>query len=135
VSQDVRTYDLDEANRALPAVRRLVERIVEISAALPDLEDRARIARYQASRPDSVPGPDDDLDASEAALEAAERDLARAAMSIQQMGVVLKDARSGLVDFLSLRDGELIELCWKLGEERVDHWHRIGEGYPGRKPV
>jgi hypothetical protein len=132
VSHEVRTYDLDEANRALPAVRRLVERIVEISAALPDLEDRARIARYQASRPDAGPGAGD-VDASDATLEAAERDLARAAIALQDMGVVLKDPRSGLVDFMSLRDGELVELCWKLGEDRIDHWHRIGEGFAGRK--
>lgn len=132
MSHEVRTYDLDEANRALPAVRRLVERIVEISAALPDLEDRARIARYQASRPDSAPGAND-LDASEVALDAAHRDLAQAAIALQDMGVVLKDPRSGLVDFMSLRDGELVELCWKLGEDHVDHWHRIGEGFAGRK--
>jgi hypothetical protein len=32
-------------------------------------------------------------------------------------------------------DGEVVELCWKLGEERVGYWHRIGEGYRGRKPL
>ena len=48
---------------------------------------------------------------------------------------VLKHPVEGLVDFYSYRDGELVELCWKLGEDRVAHWHRIGEGFPGRKPL
>ena len=32
-------------------------------------------------------------------------------------------------------DDEEIELCWHLGEEAVAFWHRIGEGYAGRKPI
>jgi len=48
---------------------------------------------------------------------------------------MLKDARTGLVDFLSWREGELIELCWRLGEDQVAHWHRIGEGFSGRRPL
>jgi len=51
------------------------------------------------------------------------------------MGIQLKGPLEGLIDFPSYRDGELIELCWKLGEERVEHWHRIGEGYGGRKKL
>jgi len=34
-----------------------------------------------------------------------------------------------------LRDGEIVELCWHAGEERVEYWHRIGEGYAGRKAI
>ena len=55
--------------------------------------------------------------------------------ALDEMGIVLKHPVEGLVDFYSYRDGELVELCWKLGEDRVAHWHRIGEGYAGRKPL
>ena len=48
---------------------------------------------------------------------------------------MLKDPQMGLIDFPTLRDGELVELCWKLGEEKIGHWHRIGEGFAGRKPL
>jgi hypothetical protein len=51
------------------------------------------------------------------------------------MDVTLKDASTGLVDFLGERDGEVVELCWRLGEESVSNWHRIGDGYPGRQPL
>ena len=33
------------------------------------------------------------------------------------------------------RTGELVELCWKLGEDAVGSWHRIGEGFAGRRPL
>jgi hypothetical protein len=86
-------------------------------------------------REGATPSEGERFDESTAALRAAEDDLVQALGGLHQMGVELKDPRSGLVDFLSYRDGELVELCWKLGEDRVAHWHRIGEGYPGRKPV
>jgi hypothetical protein len=72
---------------------------------------------------------------SATALRGAEEDLVAAVTALHEMGVELKDSRTGLVDFLSYRDGELVELCWQLGEDRVAHWHHIGEGFRGRKPV
>ncbi len=135
MSRDVRTYGVEEANQALAQVRPLVERIVAASEKLPDLEDQVRISRYRVSRPD--PAHDDRvrLEGLEQELSKTERELAAAAIALQEMGVQLKDARTGLVDFLTQREGELVELCWRLGEDRVGHWHRIGEGFAGRKPL
>lgn len=132
-------YGVEEANRVLPAVRRLVQRISDLSAALPELEDGVRIARYRSRRPEAEPEARGEARVEEqrrqAAFEGAQRDLVTALAALQQMGVVLKDARGGLVDFYSERDGEVVELCWKLGEERVEHWHRIGEGFAGRRRI
>ena len=135
MSPDTRTYDVVEANRVLPEVRRLVRQIVEVAASLPDLEDQLRIARYRAARPDATGDEREDVEVKEDALAGAERDLGAAVIRLEDMGVRLKDPRVGLVDFLWEREGEMVELCWKLGEERVAHWHRIGEGFAGRKPV
>ena len=130
-----RTYRLHEANRVLPEVRRLVGQIVELSGQLDELTDQVRIAEYRMRRESAVPSDRERFEESAAALGAAEDDLVAALTGLRQMGVELKDPRTGLVDFLSYRDGELVELCWQLGEDRVAHWHHIGEGFPGRKPV
>jgi hypothetical protein len=130
-----RTYRLHEANRALPEVRRLVGQIVELSGQLDELTDLVRIAEYRMRRPGATPSDAERFEESTGTLRATENDLVTAMRGLSEMGVQLKDPRSGLVDFLSYRDGELVELCWKLGEDRVGHWHRIGEGFRGRKPV
>jgi hypothetical protein len=39
------------------------------------------------------------------------------------------------VDFYSLREDRPIFLCWKLGEDRITHWHEIDAGYSGRQPI
>jgi hypothetical protein len=54
---------------------------------------------------------------------------------IQETGCVVKDLDEGLVDFPSLIEGEEVYLCWKLGEEHIDFWHGVDEGFSGRKPL
>lgn len=130
-----RTYELAEANAVLPRVRELVERIVELGNLLPDLEDAVRIAQYRRARADDPAALDPEHDRHTEALREAELELAGALTALEAMGVQLKDMRLGLIDFLSYREGELVELCWKLGEDRVAFWHRMGEGFAGRRPV
>ena len=47
----------------------------------------------------------------------------------------LKDPMTGLIDFYTWVDGELAFLCWQHGEDSIEYWHGIEEGYRGRKPV
>ena len=119
----------------LPRVRRLVGQIAELSVQLPELQDQLHIAEYRMRRPGSGSTETDRYEQAAAALRVTEEDLAGAALALDEMGIVLKHPVEGLVDFYSYRNGELVELCWKLGEDRVTHWHRIGEGFPGRKPL
>lgn len=130
-----RTYEVGEANRLLPQVRRLVGQIVELSTQLPELQDQVRIAEYRKQRVTATAADSDRFEQAATALRGAEDDLVAAMQALERLGVQLKDPRIGLVDFLSYRNGELIELCWQLGEDQVAHWHRIGEGYAGRRPI
>ena len=54
---------------------------------------------------------------------------------IQQSGCVVKDLDEGVIDFPSLKAGEEVCLCWKLGEKHIEHWHGLDEGFAGRKPL
>ena len=54
---------------------------------------------------------------------------------IQELGVLVKDLDSGLIDFPALRAGEEVYLCWKLGEEKIEWWHRIEDGFAGRQRI
>ena len=130
-----RTYTVEEANAALPAVRGHVERIVECYNRLPELQENARVADYKTSRPAAGPETELAYEKARRAMHDAEMELAEAALRLERIGVSLKDAQTGLIDFYAYREGELIELCWQLGEPEVGHWHRIGEGFAGRRPL
>jgi hypothetical protein len=129
-----RTFTPDEANAALDEVRPLVERLVDARADL--LAAQARQAEVAARVGGNGGGFEPRLAASLAtALADAETALREALESLDELGVVVKDLDAGLVDFPSERDGELVLLCWQLGEERVAWWHTLEAGFAGRQPL
>lgn len=134
-SMAARTFSVDEANKLLPDVRRLVERIVDIVPQLPELHEAVKIAELKFRRPTAGEAEQEALAATVAALRSAEMSVAVALRSLEEMEVRLKDPRTGLIDFPAYRDGEMVELCWRLGEPTVANWHHVGEGFIGRRPL
>ncbi len=70
----------------------------------------------------------------------ARRDTSAVAMKdalerIARLGAMVKDLDIGLIDFLSIFEGQEVCLCWKLGEDRIRFWHGVSEGFRGRKPI
>jgi hypothetical protein len=131
--QRLRTYTIEEANRELPRVRPIVAQIAELSALRPDLEEQLKMAEYAMQRPSANGDDRERAQQARDAVHGAEEELLKAVLNLNSMGIQLKGPLEGLIDFPSYREGELVELCWKLGEARVEHWHRIGEGFGGRK--
>jgi hypothetical protein len=68
-------------------------------------------------------------------VELSARTLRAGVEEIQGLGGVIKDLALGLVDFPHLREGRVVNLCWRYGEQRITHWHGLDEGYAARKPL
>ena len=66
-------------------------------------------------------------------LDAGVKRAQAAVDAIQALGGVPKGVEEGLVDFPHLRDGRVVNLCWKYGETRIEWWHGMDEGYASRK--
>jgi hypothetical protein len=71
----------------------------------------------------------------QAEIEREAGEIARCIDRIQELGVLVKDLDSGLVDFPALREGLEVLLCWKLGEDEIRYWHGLEEGFAGRKEL
>lgn len=130
----MRTFTLEEANALLAEVAPLAERMVERKRALDEAEARreALLVRIGGNGGDLTPS-----DVAEAATRVSE---AAAALSelveaIQARGVQVKDLDRGLLDFPTRREGEVVLLCWHVGEEEIAFWHGADEGFAGRKPL
>ncbi len=54
---------------------------------------------------------------------------------LERHGCILKDIEEGLVDFPHRFEGRDVFLCWKLGEDRIRHWHELDGGYTGRQHI
>ena len=53
------------------------------------------------------------------------------------MGCYYKDwnFQIGLVDFPALVDDEVVFLCWRSDESELRYYHRLEEGFAGRRPL
>jgi len=121
-----RLFTREEANLLLPRLRPLLERAREVSAVLGDRERQKRLRSVTVGN-----------GGGEAAREMmAEGDeLSRLVAEIRDLGVVVRDPSTGLVDFPAERDGEPVFLCWRMDEDEVAHWHDRDSGFAGRQPI
>jgi len=130
----MRHFTAEEANAALADVRPLVERMVERRRAHAQaLERQEELEGRIRGNGGGIP-PATLADAA-AEIERLERELARIVDEIGEHGAQVKDLDEGLIDFPALRRGETVLLCWKLGEDEIRWWHRVEDGFPGRRPL
>ncbi len=54
---------------------------------------------------------------------------------IDAIGVRVQDLEEGLLDFPCLLDGNVVMLCWKIGEPTITHWHAADESAEARQPL
>lgn len=125
-----RLFTVDDADRALVAVRPLVERIVANKRRMTELMDRVGPIHGLSSGETRA-----DLEHTLQLLEELARELKSLIGEVEQLGAVVKDIDEGQVDFPAVLSGQPIYLSWQLGEERVTFYHRIEDGVAGRLPL
>ena len=120
-------FTVEEANALLPTLQEILEDVSRYRDAIrersPELEP---IVRAAATNGGGASGSEYGVDAYNLYLS-IER--------IRELGVVLKDLDTGLLDFPHEREGRVVFLCWHPPEERVEYWHELEAGYQGRQPL
>jgi hypothetical protein len=108
-----RLFTRREAESALPLVRQIVNDVLATAGKI----------REMAQDDGDLPGFQTELDENLQELES--------------MGCFFKDWNFsiGLVDFPSEMNGETVFLCWRSDEKELAWYHRIEDGYQGRKPL
>ena len=129
-----RLFTPEEANAALGEVRPLVEQLVSHRRKLSEAQSlqTALITRIAGNGGDMAPS---DLREAQEAIEREADAITKTAEKLTELGVQIKSLEEGLIDFPALRNGEVVLLCWKLGEDEIGYWHGADEGFAGRKPL
>jgi hypothetical protein len=129
---DFKLFTLEEAERTLPLVTRIVHDLTVEYPAWREAVGRFEIltggARADWGETQEL------IEARDAVSAHAER-INRYLQELEAVGCVFKGFEAGLVDFYSLREDRPIFLCWRLGEERITHWHEVESGFAGRQPI
>ncbi|MDH3442662.1 MAG: DUF2203 domain-containing protein [Deltaproteobacteria bacterium] len=130
-SQFSRLFTVEEANALLPELRPLLESVLE---SIRRLKGKSEVViRNQRLDPDA-PNLMDRLreDADIARL------LHQIKLGIDEIhghGCICKGVEQGLIDFPCMLGPEVVFLCWQLGEPTISYWHRIEDGFAGRRAL
>jgi len=130
-----RTFTLDEAQSLLPVLESLLRTAIEAKKLMDEVEAEQQALNHRIFLNggmflDVVP-----LARRKAERAKAEQRAKDALAEIDAIGVQVKDLNIGLLDFPCEVDGQIVLLCWKLGEKSIAHWHSTTEGFAGRKPI
>jgi hypothetical protein len=128
-------FNRKEAEELLPMIGELLEDACKQKRTLDSITAELSLARARIEMLGGSLPPFAELNRKRSEYDKLMEQLAETIEEIQQTGCLVKDLEMGLVDFPSLRGGEEVYLCWKLGEEHIGYWHGIEEGFAGRKPL
>jgi hypothetical protein len=120
-------FTIEEANKALPLVRRIADDIVRDIKQLRELHtlcqndgeaveaaDQEEARRQYASLTDHLAELNEELD---------------------KIGCECRDYRLGVVDFPAWVNGREIYLSWRLNEPGVGSWRELDADYAHRRPI
>lgn len=126
LDQTVRLFDVEEAECMLPLVRSIVGGMID------DFQERRRLLRELAAIDDDTSREEPELRHE---IDLLTEKLVEATEELANLGIECKGVEQGLVDFPSERDGKIVYLCWRYGEDRVEWWHPVEAGYAGRRRI
>jgi hypothetical protein len=121
-------FTLAEAQELLPQLKLLVDEVVE---------KRERIYDLMEKHEEEEKGRNDELELMymKTEINALNKDIQELIEMIESFGVYVKGLDPLLIDFPALNNNKPIFLCWEEGEETIEYWHGVEEGYKGRKHI
>ncbi len=130
-----RTFTVEEAQSLLPVLESLLRTAMAGKKVIEEVEAEQQALSHRiflngGTFLDVVP-----LARRKAERIKAEQRAKDALAEIDSIGVQVKDIDMGLLDFPCDVEGQVILLCWKLGEKSITHWHGTQEGFAGRKLI
>ena len=137
MEQPAKVFSVEETTQLLPRIIPLVQQLQGLQRSVINTNTQLDEAVHKLSAGNGYPI--QEIRKQIAELTKHQLHLIEAFQSalqqLEELGCILKDLNQGLVDLYSYREGELVFLCWRLGEERIQYWHRLEDGFAGRQPL
>jgi len=129
-------FTLEEANRAISMVERTFQWLDERRAELAQLGRSVEVLELITASGASESSADHaQFEETKSRFDTLVDEMHAELGHLTDMGIVLRDLETGLVDFHALRDGKIVFLCWRRGEDAISFWHDIEAGFAGREPI
>jgi len=130
-----KTFTVAQAQALLPVLKTLLKTAMAGKKTIEQIEKELQDLRHHILLTGGL-----SVDVGALAARRVERDKAMqeikdALAEVHAIGVQVKDLDIGLLDFPCVVEDQTVLLCWKLGEEKIEYWHGLDEGFKGRKPI
>ena len=126
-----RLFTVEEANALLPVLKPQVEELV---GTFKEIRSEIEKAASESGLPLGSPDLAKALEERAVAPRLFEK-VKSLIERIHSRGCLVNGPEVGLIDFPCMFDSEIVFLCWKHGESGIGHWHRIPDGFAGRRPL
>ena len=131
-----RLFTIEEANALIPRLEVALSEMAAFRVELKSLRQEIEVLSLIAASASGSGNPDaTELKAKRRRYRAVAAQIGKTGLALEDFGCLIKSPDEGLVDFFHLRDDRLVFLCWKSGEEQVEHWHPLSGGYATRKAL
>jgi hypothetical protein len=130
-----RYFTFELATRMLPRVEAALREAIDLRRDFQNAEQEIHAAQQRITMLGGSLAGSRELIETRARREASLSLLKQVLEKLKEMGCLIKDLDTGLVDFPTLYRGEEVYLCWKLGEREIAWWHGVEEGFRGRKRI
>lgn len=125
-----KSFTVEQANRMLPLVSRIVADIVREYERWQE-----RVREFELASSGDVLLSSERAEALQRAVQESALEIDSFLAELRQLGVEFRGFDLGLVDFPGEIDGRPVCLCWHLGEPEIRYWHEPDAGFAGRRPL
>lgn len=130
-----KTFTLEQALVLLPVLKSLLKKAMDGKQTIQQIEKEFQDLGHRILLSGGLLVNLQAVGRRRAERDKALRDVKDAVAEIDAIGVQVKDLDIGLLDFPCVVEDEIVLLCWKYGEDTIEYWHGVEEGFRGRKPI
>ena len=137
-------FSFHSANAMLPLVRSIAKDVHQLLKTISETKERLSaisVTKPSSSRSPSLKDPlkktpySKEVESIIATVDQKQIRLDDCVKELEDLNLVAPEVDRPFVDFPAIYDDKDVCLCWKIGEDRILHWHLISESCSDRRPV
>ena len=137
-------FSFHSANAMLPLVRSIAKDVHQLLKTISDTKERLaaiNVTKPKSSRSSSLKDPSKktpyskEVESIIATVDQKQVRLDDCVKELEDLNLVAPEVDRPFVDFPAIYDDKDVCLCWKIGDDRILHWHLPSETCGKRRPV
>lgn len=130
-----KTFTLEQAQALLPALQSPLKSAMDSKKVIEQIKREFQDLRYRILLSGGLCIDIPTWVARRAEHNKSMQEIKDVLAEVDAIGVQVKDLDIGLLDFPCVVDDQIVLLCWKFGEDKIEYWHGLEEGFKGRKRI